>query len=124
MGIKISKKLISYILLTLIVISCLYILIFVSYPVTDRGSTPVPEGPMWGFWNQTSNKSFYLTYKDSVYVGYGKNYTNYSHSPGYWEKINYNTYVIRWPDSTNETLVYDTITQSYTGTTGIYNRVK
>lgn len=120
MGIKISKKLISYILLTFIVISCLYILIFVNYPVTDRGSIPV-EGP-WGFWNQTSNKSFYLTDKDTVYVGYGKFYSSY-HSPGHWEKVNNNTYIIRWPDSTNETLVYDTTTQSYTGSTGIYMRV-
>ena len=120
MGIKIFIKWILYSLLTLIVISSIYLLILVSNSTTDHGSTPV-EGP-WGFWNQTSNKSFYLTDKDTVYVGYGKFYSSY-HSPGYWEKVNNNTYIIRWPDSTNETLVYDTTSQSYTGSTGIYMRV-
>jgi len=121
MEIKISREQIIYIVLIAFVISCIYILFFVHFGETDSGPIQV-KGP-WGYWNQTSNKSFYLTDQYTVYVGNGKYYTTSTHLLGYWEKLNDNTYLIRWPDSTNETLVYNSLTDVYTGPTGIYLRV-
>jgi hypothetical protein len=80
MTIKISLKSILYVFLALIVISSVYILILVSNSPIDHGPRSLPEGPIWGFWNENNNKSFYFFANNSVYSGYGKNYTRYTHN--------------------------------------------
>lgn len=121
MGIKISRGTIVYILLIVIVIFCIYELIFVHLGETDRGPIPVPVDPIRGYWNQTGDKIFYGFGADSVYKGYG-NHTNYSPSRGYWTKLNETAYILHWPDSANETIMYDPSMDRFTTNTGIYIR--
>jgi hypothetical protein len=116
-------KPIFYILLILIVIFFIQSLILISNHPIDRSTVSMPKDPILGYWNQTGNKTYYGFADDGVDKIYG-NPENSSYEKGYWRKINNNTYFIRWLNSNNETIFYDSLSDSFISTNGFYMRLK